>query len=394
VQRTCSRPRIGFRPDAYRLAAAACPLVVTALVFGWNDATAVPLFTAPFLAFVTNPIPTAIAAGDLDGDGRPEIVTADLYTRTISVLHGVGDGTFGASQRFGVDRAPRGLALGDLNGDGNLDVAVANSASASVSVLLGNGDGTFGERSNLVTGVDPGAVALADLDGDGALDLVTLNRGDNNPPGTLSILRGNGDGTFGTHVEVTTDGSPVALRVGDVDGDAVPDLVVATTDPDQLVVLHGRGDGTFGPNFDVPLPGQPAALGLGDFDGDGIQDAAVFHQSFDPGYAVQLISIFLGRRDAEPTPMPDVPADGFEVDIAVGDVNGDGRADLVALGPGIQVVPGRGDGTFDYGRLFDAGAGPEGVAIADWNGAAGKRRRQLRDTASAHRVRSVLDRGA
>ena len=109
---------------------------------------AAPLFRAPFLSFPTGSGPTAVAIGDLNGDGRPDMVVANYGDSTISVLLGRADSTFGAKRDYVVGRQPRSVAIRDLNGDGLPDLAVANHGSGTVSVLLGRGDGTFGAKTD------------------------------------------------------------------------------------------------------------------------------------------------------------------------------------------------------------------------------------------------------
>ena len=136
-------------------------------------AVAAPLFAAP-LSFDTGLNPQSVAIGDLNGDGKPDLVVANYNSSTVSVLLGNGDGTFGPKTDYGTGSYPQSVAIGDLNGDGKPDLVTANYNynSGTVSVLLGNGDGTFGPRTDYATGFDPHSVAIGDLSGDGKPDLV------------------------------------------------------------------------------------------------------------------------------------------------------------------------------------------------------------------------------
>src|SRR5207245_4653373 len=138
-----------------------------------------------------------VAIGDLNGDGRPDLAVASHYSDAVSVLLGNGDGNFRARVDVGAGGNPYSVAIADLNGDGRPDLAVANWHSSTVSVLLGNGEGTFGVKTDIGTGNVPWSVAIADLNADGRPDLAVANGGYYpGNVGTVSVLLGNGDGTF------------------------------------------------------------------------------------------------------------------------------------------------------------------------------------------------------
>ena len=133
-------------------------------------------------------LPVAIA--DLNGDGRPDVVTADRGSNTAGVRLGIGNGTLASRVDVAVGASPYGVAIADLNADGKPDLATANAGAGTVSVLLGHGDGTFDTRSDFTVGNSPRTVVIADLNADGRPDLTTSNAGSN----TVSVLLGNGDG--------------------------------------------------------------------------------------------------------------------------------------------------------------------------------------------------------
>jgi hypothetical protein len=128
--------------------------------------------------------PQSVISADLNGDGRPDLATANWKSDTVSVLLGNGDGTFQASRDFAAGSKPCSVAAADLNGDGRPDLATANSGDNTMSVLLGNGDGTFQGPRDYTAGNRPCSVAATDLNGDGRPDLATANSGDN----TVSVL--------------------------------------------------------------------------------------------------------------------------------------------------------------------------------------------------------------
>jgi hypothetical protein len=185
--------------------------------------------------------------GDFNGDGHPDLVTANFNTNNVSILLGNGDGTFQAVVNYAVGQSPRAVLVGDFTGDGESDLAVANRASNSVSVLLNNGNGTFQAAVNYPTGNGPLSLAAADFNQDGNLDLVTANWSS----GTVSVLLGNGDGTFQARQDYPSLGSyPWSVAASDFNGDGYPDLVVANRNSNSVVVLIN--DTHWGP---APRPG-------------------------------------------------------------------------------------------------------------------------------------------
>ncbi len=168
---------------------------------------AYPLFSAPFLSFDAGNCPASVAIADLNEDGRLDLAVADECSDTVSVLLGKGDGTFGTRTEFGAGSVPVSVAIADLNGDGRPDLVAANRLSNTVSVLLGNGDGTFAAKTDFGAGLGPLSMAIADCNEDGQPDLVMVNSG-SSPEfrGTLSVLLGNGDGTFGASTDFALAG--------------------------------------------------------------------------------------------------------------------------------------------------------------------------------------------
>jgi hypothetical protein len=204
-----------------------------------------------------------VAIADLNADGRPDLAVANLNSNTVSVLLGNGNGTFGVKTDFGVGSAPVSVAIADFNADGRPDLAVANGGygvGSTVSVLLGNGDGTFGAKTDFGTGIIPSSVAIADLNADGRSDLAVAN----NNSGTVSVLLGNGDGSFGSETEFGIGSGPLSVAIADINADGRPDLAVANSGsfPDYIgtvSVLINTGAGTLGV---PPPPAIPLAFRL------------------------------------------------------------------------------------------------------------------------------------
>lgn len=323
--------------------------------------------------------PAAVAIADLNRDGKLDLAVANsgslgFFGNTVSVLLGNGNGTFAAKTDYVTGTAPSDVAIADVNEDGVADLLVAingvfNMPGNAVSLLLGNGDGTFAARMDYATGPLPHSMAIADLNGDGHVDLVTANRGVY--PGwtpSLSVLLGNGNGTFGAHADIARGAD--ALALADVNEDGIPDLITAR---DGVSVLLGNGDGTFGANTDYATgEGDPNAVAIGDLNGDAHLDLAL-------GIAYELtdfrgtIAVLLGNGNGtfgEKTEYPSGTRSPSS--LAISDVNADGRPDL-AVADGSEsstsVLLGNGDGTFGAERHeYGTGTGPRQVVICDLNG--------------------------
>lgn len=322
--------------------------------------------------------PLSMAAGDLNGDGKLDLAlgtqSGSVNSGYVSVPLGNGDGTFtSVSSLPATGQCPCSIAMADLNGDGNLDLAVANYNDNTVTILLGNGDGTFSPAPGLPVnvGVNPAAVALGDFNADGKLDLAVANSSDN----TLSILLGNGDGTFTSVSSPTASGTPFGLAIGDFDGDGKLDLAVANFFANAVDILLGNGDGTFSPAAS-PQASQGPAVGAGDFNGDGKLDLAVTNR------ADSTVVILLGNGDGTFTPVTGCCGTSVGIThtlgMVIGDFNGDGKVDLATaiqdlrpLYPADYVVMmlGNGDGTFtpdDFSLLLPND--PYSMAAGDFNG--------------------------
>lgn len=220
----------------------------------------------------TGSSPKGLALADLNHDGHLDIVTTNYIGNSVSVLLGTGLGTFGAKSDFATEHFPEDVAVGDFDRDGNLDLATANmGVNHYVSILRGNGDGTFGPSTNIqisVAGGSPYAIAVADLNRDGRPDVVTVNPGTS----TISVLLGDGAGGFATSVEYPVEGNSRALTVADLNGDAIPDLVTASHNAKNLRVINGLGDGTFGSAAAYYVGDLVYGVETGDVNGDGRPD--------------------------------------------------------------------------------------------------------------------------
>ncbi len=324
-------------------------------------------------SFAVGISPESVAVADLNGDGIPDLVVANsggyFDNGSVSVLLGNGDGSFRPARSFAVGSFPRSVAVGDFNGDGIPDLAVANSGSNNVSVLLGNGDGSFQPARSFAVGSVPWSVAAADLAGDGVLDLVVANFNAND----VSILLGTGDGTFQSARTFAAGTRPRSVAVGDFDGDGIPDLAVAdegdsvTGSGGGVSILRGTGGGTFQAARRFAAGMNPRSVAVGDFNGDGTLDLAVADRANYEG--TPGVSVLLGTGNGTFQPARTFAAGAFPIAVAVGDFNGDGIQDLaVAGGGGTRVLLGTGNGTFQTTNVSYVTGDSAAVAVGDFNG--------------------------
>ncbi len=271
---------------------------------------------------------------------------------------GAGPALYKAPAHYPVGDFPISVAVADVNGDGRPDLVVADQLSDQVSVLLGQGDGTFGAQSAFAANGRPGSVAVADFDGDGRPDLAVTNPFMN----TVSVFLGNGDGTFGSPTAFATGSQPAFVAVADLNADGRPDLAVANSASDTVSVLLGNGDGTFGSAPAAPAPSSPVALALADVNGDARTDLAVANQGSNS------VSVLLGNGDGTFGSATVSAAGSGPSSLAAGDLDGDNQPDLAVANQGsndVSVLLGNGNGTFRPQTLVGAGTSRGGIAMAD-----------------------------
>src|ERR1700678_405503 len=350
----------------------------------------------------------SVAAADLNNDGFVDLVTADSCATnncsggSISVLLGNGDGTFQAAVSYGSGgEDATSVAIGDVNHDGKPDVVVVNNCSSnsncsngSVSVLLGNGDGTFQSAVSYSSGgEDSLSIAVADVNGDGYPDLLVANDcvSNNCTSGSVSVLLGKGDGTFNAAVSYGSGGQgAMFVVVGDVNGDGKPDLAVAnqcvsnsSCSNGVVSVLLGNGDGTFNTAVNYNAPGlYSESIAIGDVNGDGHLDLVAANQCNNSNDCSEgSLSVFLGNGDGTFRAAVGYPSGGENAtSIALADINADGKPDLLVAnqtdsngdwtdGSVSSVLMGNGDGTFQTAVNYGSGAfNASAMAVADVNG--------------------------
>jgi len=313
----------------------------------------------PAVQYAVGSNPDAIVAGDFNGDGRLDLAVANGSSNDVSILLGIGDGTFQPQVRYAVGSAPHAIVPGDFNGDGHLDLAVANFGSDDVSVLLGNGDGTFQPQVTYAVGIAPLGMVAGDFRGDGRLDLAVANSNSHlysaSGTGSVSVLLGNGDGTFQPQVTYAVGSEPDGIVAGDFTGDGHFDLAVANSGSDDVSVLLGNGDGTFQPQVTYAVTSEvgfnPVAIVAGDFNGDGETDLAVAGVG-DNGTGV--VSVLLGYDYAVFVPRFTYYVGLVEDAISAGDFNGRTGLATANLGSNdVTVLLGNGDGSFENAGQYD-----------------------------------------
>ncbi|MEZ4294071.1 MAG: VCBS repeat-containing protein [Polyangiaceae bacterium] len=216
--------------------------------------------------------PTAIAWGDLNTDGKPDLVVANSGSNNVSVLLAKGKGFFHSAVPYPMGTTPVSVVVADLNNDGKLDVATANQGSSNVSVRLGQGDGTLGTPSTFATQSSPRSIAAANMDIDGKMDLVVANYGSN----SVSVLFNSGNGAFPTRSDYSVGSHPTSLKLANIDGAGGIDVVVTNEGSDSVSVLANNGGGMLGVSASVYDTGpSPGSVWVWDLDGDADLDIAV-----------------------------------------------------------------------------------------------------------------------
>ncbi len=333
--------------------------------------------------------PTGVATADLNGDKSPDIVVAN---GGISVLLRTPNGGFKTPVNYPLQSGSQAVAIlvGDLNGDGRPDVIAASTSNQSnngtIDVALGNGDGTLGRQNSYPIGGYPGGtfgnfpsgLALGDFNGDGKLDVAAAFQSaqGESSPGGISVLLGNGDGTLRSAVNYSVGSSlsVFAMAAADLNGDGKLDLLagVGTSfiSVGSLALLAGKGDGTFqaAATIAIPVAGTPIALALGDVNGDGKLDivASIRDTNFN-----NTIVVLLGNGGGTFRALPPLPVDASADSIAMLDLNADGIPDIVVgdccgFTEALYLL-GKGDGTFLPAQYFPAGSSATAFATANWN---------------------------
>lgn len=333
-----------------------------------TSATAGDIVFASAAAVAVGTGPRGICTGDFNGDGKADLATVNVTTDDVSVLIGIGNGTFQPAVSYPAGTDPSGVCAADVNDDGDIDLAVSNFISDDISIFLGKGDGTFEAAVNYTVGVDgngPRAIVAAELNGTGLIDLAVANEwGD-----SVAVLINNDDGTFLAPVlySVGVAAVPMAIFSADFDGLNGNDLVVANSGPDSsnVAVLLNTGGGTFAAPVTYATDLSPRSVSSADLDGNGSFDLAVVNTTNHKWSA--LLNEGGGTFAAAVT----YPAGSTPRAIDIVDLDGDTFADVVvanAVSNNVSIYINQGDGSFDPAVVYAVGTEPTAICSADFDG--------------------------
>ncbi len=332
----------------------------------------------PFVSYATGSGPCySVAVGDLNGDGRRDLAVANQTSNNVSVLlqSATTAGTFGAAVNYATGMSPTSVAIGDLNGDGKPDLATANAGVDSVSVLMQNAatPGTFAAPVSYTAGTGPRFVAIVDINSDGRLDLAVANQNSN----TVSVLLQNtaSPGNFLAGTLFNTFSTPYALAPADLNGDGRLDLAVACVNTQVVILLQNAPatpvPGTYNPAVNYGAGAVPSAVAIGDLNDDGRLDLAIANRD------TNNVSVLLQSATTRGSFLAAVnyAASLGPIAIAIADLNMDGRLDLAVANQAnsnvsVLLQSGSTRGVFLSAVNYPAvsGSAAMGVAIGDLNG--------------------------
>jgi hypothetical protein len=344
------------------------------------------------------PVPNSIAVADVNGDGVPDLVVATTADQGYTQNPGYADVILNTSGSLGTFKPgvhysttgnnPSSIAVGNLTGSGGPDMVIANFGSGSVSVFMHEASGTYSSAVDWPTGGQPNQVVVSDLAGTGNNDLVLADMSAN---GNVIVLKGDGTGKFGSPMNLPTGLTTPSVAVGDL-GNGVPDIVAAVYDSSgnngavMIFYQDPQQRGTFPTRASFPAGAQPQSVKIADVNGDGLPDIIV--ANYGPGSdgtGTAGVSVLLQDKANPGKFLPPVtyPTPGASIDVAVGscpgptcsDLNGDGKPDIVVanLAPNatgsisVLLQDPANKGAFLAATNYAALGQPLSVVIADLN---------------------------
>lgn len=305
--------------------------------------------------FATGAEPYTVAIGDLDGDGKADLAVANLGSSTVSVFRNTGSSgtitssSYAAKVDFATGANPRFVAIGDLDGDGRPDLAVANHGSSSVSVFRNTssiGALSYTAKVDFTADTNPNWVAVGDLDGDGKADLAVVNYSAN----TVSVFHNTGSSgsisssSYAPKVDFATGAGPYSVGIGDLDSDGKADLTVANSISNTVSIFRNTGSSgslttsSYAAKVDFATGSIPRAIAIGDLDGDSKADLAVTNSNSNTASIFRNVSSSGSITSSSFATKVDFATGLLPFSAAIGDLDGDGKADLTIANYGGNTV--------------------------------------------------------
>jgi hypothetical protein len=327
---------------------------------------------------ITSSNATGIVSGDFDSDDTIDIATSNAGTggNEVNVLVGFNDGTLTNLAKIPVNSFPSGILLADFDDDDVDDLIVALGNDNAVTFLKGRADQDFFDppTGSTLVGVGPVAMASADVDGDGERDLIVVNEGSDSAPGSVSILHGNGNGTFTVILqtdpedpeemvaELPAELGTRAVALGNIDADPALDIIALNARSNSLSIFSGQGGGAFAPSTTLATGASPQDLKLVDLDGDAALDLVLAESNED------AVAVRFGNGDGTFDPATSYATGTSPTRLAIGDLDDNDTLDLVvsnARSGDVTVLRGDGMGGFGGARTYVADAEPQALTLAD-----------------------------
>lgn len=278
---------------------------------------------------------------------------------------------FSVGGEFEAGATPLSVAVGDFDDDGTLDLCTANSDSGDVSILLGNGDGTFDDTlPTEEVGSTPASIATGDINDDGEIDIVVADGVDS----TIGTLLNEGDATFAEVVFTDTGMGPEAVVLGRFDADRFLDAATVNADDGTVTAFKGGEDGSFTLTDEIPVGDNPVGLATDDLDRDGRADLVTANTLGGDEFSGS-VTVLRGLGEGKFEAFPEIVVECDNIDctpvaVAISDLNGDGDLDLAVLnesGNNVSILLGDGSLEFTQGAVVPAGDQPEAITVADFN---------------------------
>jgi len=289
------------------------------LILGWQLEAQVSFNLSSTPGVGGNPL--SVAAANINGDGKLDLISANYADNTLSVLTNDGHGGFVLASSLSVGSSPYSIVAADVNGDGKVDLISANQHGNTLSVLTNDGHGGFSLSYTYTVGLQPLSVVAADVNGDGKVDLISANGSDD----TLTVLTNNGSGSFAPSGIYAVGITPVCVVATDVNGDGKLDLISANRDANTLSVLTNDGHGGFVLATTLAVGSTPWSVTTADVNGDGKVDLISANQ------ADNTLTILTNNGNGGFVPASTLAVGSGPFSVMAADVNGDGKVDLISV---------------------------------------------------------------